>query len=92
MTSDFNASGISGSTGRHMATRGLLAAAAMLSALPAAAQEPGDKAPATPIATTSYPSAGIGEGIPQGKYNVSRWAEDWSAMRDPAKRDDRSTG
>ena len=88
MTSDFNASGISGSTGRHMATRGLLAAAAMLGALPAAAQEPGDKAPATPIATTSYPSAGIGEGIPQGKYNVSRWAEDWSAMRDPAKRDD----
>ncbi|MBB3347503.1 alginate export family protein [Sphingomonas sp. BK069] len=47
----------------------------------------GKAAPATPIAS-EYPTAGIGEGTAQGKYNVSRWAEDWRAMADPDKRDD----
>lgn len=43
--------------------------------------------PAAPIAT-SYPAAAAGDGATSGGYNLSRWAEDWSAYRDPAERDD----
>ena len=55
---------------------------------PASAQLTGEKkAPATPIAT-AYPATGNGEGTVQGRYNLSRWAEDWRVMGDPAERDD----
>ena len=39
-------------------------------------------------AVTGYPSNAIGEGASPGGYNLSRWAEDWRVMRDPAERDD----
>jgi len=41
-------------------------------------------------ATTSpsYPVSANGDGAMTGGYNYSRWAEDWSALRDPAKRKD----
>jgi len=39
-------------------------------------------------ASESYPAAAAGDGNTVGGYNQSRWAEDWSALRDPAKRDD----
>lgn len=42
---------------------------------------------ASPIAE-SYPAAAIGDGTTAGGYNQSRWAEDWSKLRDPAKRKD----
>lgn len=75
-------------TMRHRMIRDLALGAALFAAVPAVAQNGAEKGtPATPIAT-GYPTAGNGEGAAQGKYNVSRWAEDWSAMRDPAKRDD----
>jgi len=45
------------------------------------------RAPATPIATT-YPAAAAGDGANTAGYNLSRWAEDWRALRDPKKRDD----
>lgn len=45
------------------------------------------RAPATPVAN-SYPSAAAGEGATTAGYNLSRWAEDWRRMCDPAKRDD----
>ncbi|MBB3472298.1 alginate export family protein [Sphingomonas sp. BK345] len=69
-----------------------LLAPALLAAAPAGAQAGapvggGKAAPATPIAS-EYPAAGIGEGTAQGKYNVSRWAEDWRAMADADQRDD----
>ncbi|MDR6788139.1 hypothetical protein J2Y58_001497 [Sphingomonas sp. BE138] len=61
---------------------------------PATASAPGKpeaptptQAPATPSAI-GYPATGDGEGTVPGKFNVSRWAEDWRGMRDPAKRDD----
>ncbi|HEX7871360.1 MAG TPA: alginate export family protein [Sphingobium sp.] len=38
--------------------------------------------------TTAYPAAAAGDGATTNGYNLSRWAEDWRAMRDPAKRDD----
>lgn len=37
---------------------------------------------------TSYPAAAAGDGTTSAGYNLSRWAEDWSAYRDPANRDD----
>jgi hypothetical protein len=42
---------------------------------------------ASPIAE-SYPNAAVGDGVTAGGYNQSRWAEDWSKLRDPAKRKD----
>jgi hypothetical protein len=36
----------------------------------------------------SYPEEAVGDGVTTRGYNQSRWAEDWSALRDPAKRDD----
>jgi len=57
---------------------------------PAIAQTAEKKAPATPIVNSSaaYPVAANGEGTVQGAYNLSRWAEDWREIRDPAKRND----
>lgn len=46
-----------------------------------------ERAPANP-ATRAYPRQADGHGIKLGGYNLSRWAEDWRMMRDPAKRDD----
>ena len=43
------------------------------------------RAPAAPILTT-YPGAAVGDGATTNGYNLSRWAEDWRVMRDPAKR------
>ena len=43
--------------------------------------------PAMPT-VTSYPSAAAGNGATTNGFNLSRWAEDWRGMRDPAKRDD----
>ena len=43
--------------------------------------------PAAPIAQ-SYPAAAAGDGATTNGVNLSRWAEDWSSYRDPAKRDD----
>lgn len=45
------------------------------------------RVPATPT-VTAYPAAATGDGATTGGYNLSRWAEDWRVMRDPAKRDD----
>lgn len=51
--------------------------------------------PVTALAQTAdkasepaYPAAAAGDGATTGGYNLSRWAEDWRAMRDPGKRDD----
>jgi len=35
-----------------------------------------------------YPTEAQGYGTTTGGYNVSRWAEDWTKYKDPAKRDD----
>ncbi|WP_204350373.1 hypothetical protein, partial [Klebsiella pneumoniae] len=35
-----------------------------------------------------YPAGASGDGAVTGGYSLSRWAEDWRAMRDPARRDD----
>ncbi|WP_294260264.1 alginate export family protein [uncultured Sphingomonas sp.] len=43
--------------------------------------------PANPT-VSSYPNAAAGDGATTGGFNLSRWAEDWRVMRDPAKRDD----
>ncbi len=42
---------------------------------------------AAPIAD-AYPVEAIGDGVTAGGYNQSRWAEDWTRYRNPAKRDD----
>lgn len=64
----------------------LIAAPALAqTATPAESGETRD--PATPTVTT-YPAAAAGDGATTGGYNLSRWAEDWRAMRDPAKRND----
>lgn len=36
----------------------------------------------------SYPVEALGDGVTTGGYNQSRWVEDWSRFRDPAKRKD----
>jgi hypothetical protein len=43
--------------------------------------------PANPT-VSAYPSAAAGDGVATGGYNLSRWAEDWRTLRDPAKRND----
>jgi len=45
------------------------------------------RVPATPTAT-AYPADAVGNGATANGFNLSRWAEDWRGMRDPAKRDD----
>jgi Alginate export len=64
----------------------------MLGAQAAAQRVPPSEAgatrnPATPT-VTSYPQAAAGDGATSNGYNLSRWAEDWSALRDPARRRD----
>ncbi|KTF69338.1 alginate export family protein [Sphingomonas sp. HT-1] len=60
--------------------RALGATPALALAIPAAAQ--------TIDKGAAYPAAAAGDGATNGGYNLSRWAEDWRAMCDPAKRDD----
>lgn len=60
-------------------TRSMCGALTLSCAMPAAAQT------ATP---ETYPAAAQGDGATTKGYNLSRWAEDWRAYRDPAKRDD----
>ncbi len=42
---------------------------------------------AAPLAE-AYPADAVGDGVTTGGYNQSRWAEDWTRYRDPARRDD----
>jgi hypothetical protein len=37
---------------------------------------------------STYPAEAEGYGATTGGYNISRWAEDWTKYKDPAKRDD----
>lgn len=59
---------------------------AVLLSTPALAQA--TAAPAASPAATEYPAAAAGDGATTNGYNLSRWAEDWRVLRDPAKRDD----
>ncbi|MFS0737472.1 alginate export family protein [Sphingomonas sp. 1P06PA] len=45
------------------------------------------RVPANPT-VTAYPAAAAGDGATTGGFNLSRWAENWGNLRDPAKRDD----
>jgi hypothetical protein len=69
------------------ATTLLVPAAALAQARPPVTQETVNPTIAAP-ASESYPAAGAGDGVTSGGYNQSRWAEDWSKFRDPAKIDD----
>lgn len=60
-------------------TRFLCGALTLACTLPAAAQT---------AAPESYPAAAKGDGATVKGYTLSRWAEDWQAYRNPAKRDD----
>lgn len=60
--------------------------APMLAGSAADAQVRGE-APAAPIAS-GYPTNAAGDGTTANGYNQLRWAEDWRAMADPARRDD----
>ncbi len=44
-----------------------------------------ERAPANP-ATRAYPRQADGHGVKLSGYNMSRWAEDWTVMRNPKKR------
>jgi hypothetical protein len=69
------------------ATAPLVLLAAPATAQVAPSESGQTRNPATPT-VTSYPAAAAGDGATTGGYNLSRWAEDWRALRDPAKRDD----
>ncbi|MGP7795434.1 alginate export family protein [Sphingomonas sp. CLY1604] len=60
-------------------------AAAQTSVAPTEADQTRNRATPT---VTSYPAAAAGDGATTNGFNLSRWAEDWRGMRDPAKRDD----
>ncbi|MBB5709270.1 alginate export family protein [Sphingomonas xinjiangensis] len=72
----------------------LASTAASAQTAPAAApsRDPGTQERANPTAASpaaeSYPAAAAGDGVTTGGYNQSRWAEDWTRFRDPAKIDD----
>lgn len=66
-----------------MLLTGGAAAAQAVREVPAPAPAPQDKA-----GGGSYPAAAAGDGAVPGGYSLSRWAEDWRAMRDPARRGD----
>ncbi|WP_298813838.1 alginate export family protein [uncultured Sphingomonas sp.] len=84
-------------------SRGFAAATsslALLTALPAVAQSSTSAVPpatiqnerarqslAAPL-SESYPIEAVGDGVTAGGYNQSRWVEDWTRLRDPAKRRD----
>ncbi|MET0270929.1 MAG: alginate export family protein [Sphingomonas sp.] len=55
--------------------------------LPTPPDERKNPSPAAPIAD-AYPAEGGGDGVTAGGYNQSRWAEDWTKLRDPKKRVD----
>ncbi|ASY46202.1 MAG: alginate export family protein [Sphingobium sp.] len=59
----------------------------LVAALAGATSSVAQAEPADPV-ITSYPSAAAGDGATINGYNLSRWAEDWSTYRDPAKRTD----
>lgn len=65
----------------------LLPAGAEAQTSPAPKETRQSPTPATPVAD-SYPSAATGEGATSEGYNLSRWAENWRSLCDPAKRDD----
>lgn len=71
-----------------MRCRSELLIAALGLALPCAAQTAKPAEPAKPETPAAYPLAAAGEGATRGGYSVSRWAEDWRVMADPAKRND----
>ncbi|MDR6787691.1 hypothetical protein J2Y58_001043 [Sphingomonas sp. BE138] len=79
-----------------IAPAALVAALATATAIPAFAQtattppatiqnERARQTLAAPL-SESYPAEAIGDGVTTGGYNQSRWVEDWSRLRDPAKR------
>ena len=55
--------------------------------VPAPIEDAASRAPASPAAT-AYPPEAVGDGPTTAGYNFSRWAEDWTKFRDPAKRED----
>ncbi|MFS0772509.1 alginate export family protein [Sphingomonas sp. 1P08PE] len=65
---------------------------ALMPAIAATAQTTGPKDRANPSQAApladAYPAEAVGDGVTAGGYNQSRWAEDWTRYRDPAKRDD----
>lgn len=63
----------------------LRAATASLGLLMAASHAPAKAETAAPV---RYPDAANGEVTTVNGYTLSRWAEDWSSMRDATKRDD----
>lgn len=68
----------------------LLAAPALAQSGPSTEPTPQDRTRqrlAAPLAE-SYPEEATGDGVTTGGYNQSRWAEDWSRMRNPANRTD----
>lgn len=62
------------------------APAAAQTRAPAPSEAGETRDPATPTVTT-YPAVAAGDGA-TGSYAMSRWAEDWRALCDPAKRKD----
>ncbi len=60
-----------------MILRPILGLGALACATPAFANTP----------APDYPAAARGDGPTINGYNLSRWAEDWSIYRDPARRD-----
>ena len=50
-------------------------------------KERGNQTIASPV-QEAYPADAVGDGNTAGGYNQSRWAEDWTRYRNPAKRDD----
>jgi hypothetical protein len=65
----------------------LIAASAASAQTAAGTQENANPTAASPAAE-SYPAAASGDGVTSGGYNQSRWAEDWTRFRNPAKIDD----
>jgi hypothetical protein len=55
---------------------------------PTAQNVPGAGTKAPEGKTNAYPAEAEGYGATTGGYNISRWAEDWTRYKDPAKRDD----
>ncbi|MCG2664563.1 alginate export family protein [Brevundimonas sp.] len=59
-----------------------------LAAVPASAKAQDVAVTQTPEPSAPYPRAAIGVGSVVGGYAEARWAEDWSALRDPERRKD----
>lgn len=73
-----------------LAAQGLVPANTASAAV--AAPQEGFKERANPTAAApaseSYPLEAVGDGVTTGGYNQSRWVEDWTRFRDPARVDD----